>query len=124
MTIFKLKKANAITRFAIFTSPPSWGDLATRISGLFNIPVEDILVVYIRNKTPAALSNDEELQNFYKKNQTDGEIKFVVQDQENIDSGSAVDFQYLNVSHSLPRNRHSHNHLDLVCRFGSIRVIQ
>jgi hypothetical protein len=64
--IFKVKRANHITRFAIFTFQPSWGDLATRISGLFDIPFEDIVVVFIKNKGPVPLSNDEELQSFYK----------------------------------------------------------
>ena len=85
--IFKLKRANAITRFATFASPPSWKDLSTRISGLFDIPVGDILLVYIDN-TPTALADDEELQNFYQKIQSDEEIRFVVQDKENMDGGS------------------------------------
>jgi len=52
-----------------------------RISGLLNIPFEDIVVIFTENKEPVALSNHEELQNFYKSlDQIDEEIKFVVQD--------------------------------------------
>lgn len=105
--IFKLKKTNAITRYAIFTSPPSWDDLAMRISELFKFPLEDVIVTYVTNKEPVGLANDKELQNFYNSlrlevDQIDKEIKFVVQDRENFDSGSAVDSPMFHISYLLP----------------------
>lgn len=40
MHLFKFKKANALTRLANFDTLPTWGDLASKIAELFDIPLE------------------------------------------------------------------------------------
>jgi hypothetical protein len=82
---FKLKKANAPSRFAHFDEQPSWADLASKITQLFtcNIPSDRVGVAF----KPVILSNEQDLQCFYKSlERSSEEIKFVVQDLHSTDS--------------------------------------
>ena len=84
---FKLKKADALTKLAAFDKQPSWRDLATEITLLFDIPPDDIIVSYIdKDKETITLHNKEELQCFYKSLAIGQRIKFVVQDTKVPDS--------------------------------------
>ena len=89
---FKLKKANAPTRLAYFDAPPSWGDLALKIAELFDIPAKDVGVAFVdKAKDAVTLTNDQELQQFYKHlDQSSEENKFVVQDLQTPDGESAL----------------------------------
>jgi hypothetical protein len=128
---FKLKKANAPSRFAHFDEQPSWDDLASKIGQLFNIPSDRIGVAVIaKDKEPDILANEQDLQLFYKfLDQSSQEIKFVVQDLQTPDRESAfslfsslnthqplVYFPPANISYyvsslttSLPVSDHLHN---------------
>jgi PB1 domain len=91
---FKFKKSNALTRIAEFEAQPSWGDLASKIAQLFNIPLKDVGVTYFDKAQDAVtVTNEQELQHFYyissKLNQSSEENKFVVQDLRNPDGESA-----------------------------------
>ena len=79
---FKLKKADTLTQLATFDKQPSWRDLATKITLLFDIPLDDIIVSYIdKDRETITLHNEEELRRFYKFTGLSSEtIKFVVQD--------------------------------------------
>lgn len=80
---FKLKKANAPSRFAHFDELPSWDD-SSRITRLFNIPSSRVGVAFIaKEKEPENLSDKRDLQRFYesldqRSDQRSEEIKFVV----------------------------------------------
>jgi hypothetical protein len=78
----KLKKAKAPTRLALFDVQPSWGDLASKIFGLYNISLENVSVTFFDEaKDAVTITSKEELQHFYKHYcQSSKEIKFVVQD--------------------------------------------
>ena len=88
---FKLKKANTPSRFAHFDEKPSWADLASKISQLFNIPTDRVGVAFIaKDKDPDILANEQDLQLFYKfLDKSSQEIKFVVQDLQTPDRESA-----------------------------------
>ena len=93
---FKFKKNNAPTRIAEFDAQPSWGDLASKIAQLFNIPLKDIGVAYFdKAKDAVTITNEQELQRFYKSPKLDQfvedlqEIKFVMQDLQTPDGESA-----------------------------------
>ena len=88
---FKLKKANTPVRLAHFDVQPSWGDLASKISSLFNIPLKDVGVAFFdKAKDVVTLTNEQDLQYFYKSfDQSSEEIKFVVQDLQTPDGESA-----------------------------------
>jgi hypothetical protein len=81
---FKLKKANAPSRFAHFDELPSWDDLSSRIARLFNIPSNRVGVAFIaKEKELENLSDKRDLQRFYesldqRSDQRSEEIKFVV----------------------------------------------
>ena len=87
----KLKKANASARLVYFDAQPSWGDLASKIANLFNIPPKNIGVAFVdKAKNAVTLTNEQELQRFYKSlDQSSEEIKFVVQDLQTPDGESA-----------------------------------
>lgn len=88
---FKLKKANTPSRFAHFDEKPSWADLASKISPLFNIPTDRVGVAFIaKDKDPDILANEQDLQLFYKfLDKSSQEINFVVQDLQTPDRESA-----------------------------------
>lgn len=101
---FKLKKANTPSRFAHFDEQPSWADLASKISQLFNIPSDRIGVAFItKDKEPDILANERDLHLFYKfLDQSSQEIKFVVQDLQTPDRESAFSlFFFLNTHQPL-----------------------
>jgi len=101
---FKLKKANDPTRLADFDAPPSWEDLALKISKLFDIPAKDVGVAFVdKAKGAVTLTNDQELQQFYKHlDQSSEEIKFVVQDLQTPDGESALILPHKMALVSLP----------------------
>ena len=76
---FKLKKADASTELASFEKQPNWRDLVSKISLIFDIPPDNVIVSHVdKNIT---LHNEEELQRFYRSLGPSSEsIKFVVQD--------------------------------------------
>jgi hypothetical protein len=79
---FKLKKADASTRHANFPKNPSWGNLASVISLLFDVPLDRVGVAFIdEDKNARSLANEQELQSFYDSlDHSPGVFKFVVQD--------------------------------------------
>jgi len=91
---FKFKKANAPTRLAHFDAQPTWGDLASKIVALFDIPRKDVGVAYVdKYKHAITLNNEQELEDFYKSlDQSSEEIKFVVQDLRTPDGESTFSF--------------------------------
>jgi hypothetical protein len=91
---FKFKKANAPTRLADFDTQPTWGDLASKIAKLFDIPLKDVGVAFVDKRNDAiTLSNEQDLQRFYKwLDPSSEEIKFVVQDLWTPDGQSAFSF--------------------------------
>jgi len=94
---FKLKNAKAPTRLAYFDTQPTWGDLASKIAKLFDIPLNDVGVAFVDKRKDAITLNDEEdLQGFYNSlDQSSEEIKFVVQDLRTPDGESAFSFMHL-----------------------------
>ena len=88
---FKFKKANAPTRLADFDTQPSWEDLSSKIAKLFDIPLKDVGVAFVDKRNEAVtLNNEQDIQRFYKSlDQSSEEIKFVVQDLQTPDGGSA-----------------------------------
>ena len=91
---FKFKKSNAPTRVAEFDTQPSWGDLASKVAQLFNIPLKHVGVTYFDEaKDAVTITNEEELQGLYYKSfrldQSFEENKFVVQDLRTPDGESA-----------------------------------
>jgi hypothetical protein len=95
---FKLRKANAPSRFAHFDGQPSWADLASKITQLFIIPPDRVGIAFItKDKEPAILSNEQDLQLFYGSlDQSSEEIKFIVQDLQTPDCESAFSLFFLN----------------------------
>lgn len=88
----KLKKADAPTQLAVFDELPTWGVLAQKIRELLNIPLDrEVRVAFFEEaKEPVILSNEQELQCFYKSlDQSSEEIEFVVQDFQVPDGESA-----------------------------------
>jgi len=71
-----------LTKHADFPENPSWGDLASMITQLFNIPPAHIGVAFIdKDKNTISLANNQELQGFYHSLYHSPQvIKFVVQD--------------------------------------------
>jgi PB1 domain len=118
---FKFKKSNAPTRIAEFDAQPSWGDLASKIAQLFNIPLKDVGVTYFDKAQDAVtITNEQGLQHFYyymssKLDQSSEENKFVVQDLRNPDGESDFPRNIALVSSLLLRIR-SH-HLALLITF-------
>jgi len=47
MPLCKLKHVNLPARLVFFDAPPSWDDLASKISKIFGIPLENIGVAYV-----------------------------------------------------------------------------
>jgi hypothetical protein len=80
--IIKLKKAKAPTRLTFFDVQPSWGDLSSKIVGLYNVSPENVSIIFFDEaKDTVSINSNEELQYFYKHYyQSSKEIKFVVQD--------------------------------------------
>ena len=91
---FKFKKANAPTRLADFDTQPTWGDLASKIAQLFDIPLKDVGVAFVdKCKDAITLNNEQDLQRFYNSlDQSSEEIKFVVQDLRTPDGESTFSF--------------------------------
>jgi hypothetical protein len=90
--VFKLKKANAPSRLAVFDVPPSWEQLASRITQYFDIPLGDVGVAFVdENKETVVLVDEQELQYFYKSffQSAQEKIKFVVQNLQTPDGESA-----------------------------------
>ena len=100
---FKLKKANAPAKLAHFDAQPSWGDLASKIANLFNIPPKDIGVAFIdKAKDAVTLTNDQELQDFYQSfDRSSEEVKFVVQDLQTSDGEPAFSRFFLTIPMAL-----------------------
>jgi Wiskott-Aldrich syndrome protein len=87
--LFKLKQANAPTRIAGFDGQPSWHDLASRITHLFNIPLDRVGVAFVDEaREPVILTGEQGLQDFYKDYQSSGKVKFVVRDLQTPDGAS------------------------------------
>jgi hypothetical protein len=89
---FKLKKADASTELASFEKQPNWRDLVSKISLIFDIPPDNVIVSHVdKNIT---LHNEEELQRFYRSLGPSSEsIKFVVQDIKLPDRERIILFQ-------------------------------
>ncbi|KAF8634913.1 hypothetical protein AX15_000656 [Amanita polypyramis BW_CC] len=78
---FKLTKRSGITRRVAFPEHPTWQALATRISGLFDIPIDRVAVSYIdADDDEVTLNTDDELMYFYQTCKQPGVIKLFVQD--------------------------------------------
>jgi hypothetical protein len=83
---FILKKANASTKLAYFSKAPSWEDLTSKITHLFNIPSDRVDVAFVeKDEQPITLTNEGELQDLYKWLPSEL-IKLVVQDTSSPDS--------------------------------------
>jgi PB1 domain len=86
MPIFKLK-SKAFTRLVSFDAQPTWENLASEISLLFDIPMEAVGVTFIDEAGDlVTLTNEKDLQSFFDKffiADTKFFPKFVVQ---NLDS--------------------------------------
>jgi hypothetical protein len=89
---FKLKKADASTRHANFPKNPSWGNLASVISLLFDVPLDRVGVAFIdEDKNARSLANEQELQSFYDSlDHSPGVFKFVVQDLTAPDASTTI----------------------------------
>ena len=88
---FKLKKPNARINLVSFDWQPSWEDLASSISELYNIPPDRIGVAFFNNKAkePDILTDEQQFQRFYKSlDPSEEPIKFVVQDLQTLDGES------------------------------------
>lgn len=91
-TLFKLTKPpDGLTRRILFQDRPTWAQLAAKIAGLYAVPKANIGVSYVdADGDEVTLSSDEELQDFYRYADFDGEagggdaspkaIKFAVRD--------------------------------------------
>ena len=81
-TLFTLEKAGASTQLATLDKQPNWPDLVTKISLIFDIPPDNVIVSHVeKDKETITLHNEEEFQRFYKSLGPSSEsIKFVVQD--------------------------------------------
>jgi Wiskott-Aldrich syndrome protein len=85
----KLKQANAPSRVAGFDGQPSWNDLASKITHLFNIPLDRVGVAFVDEAgEPVILTDEQGLQDFYKDYQSSGKVEFVVQDLQTPDGTS------------------------------------
>ncbi|KAK0198843.1 hypothetical protein F5146DRAFT_1117509 [Armillaria mellea] len=84
MTIqFKLRNdRSAQTRRISFPHQPVWETLASKISALYDIPLDKIAVTYIdADDDKVTLSTQDELQDFFQATHKSGEVvKFTVQD--------------------------------------------
>ncbi|KAK0246248.1 hypothetical protein EDD85DRAFT_803588 [Armillaria nabsnona] len=84
MTIqFKLRdERSAQTRRISFPHQPIWETLASKISALYDIPLDKIAVTYIdADDDKVTLSTQDELQDFFQATHKSGEVvKFTVQD--------------------------------------------
>lgn len=79
--LFRFKKANSPTRLVYFEMWPSWQDLASNVSRLFDIPQEKVGIAFVENRDATMLENERGFQGFYQSlDQSCKEIKFVVQD--------------------------------------------
>lgn len=69
-TLFKFTKLpDAVTRRVLFTSRPSWDELAAKIESLYDIPKYDVGVAYLdTDGDEVTLSTNDELQDFYEFN--------------------------------------------------------
>jgi hypothetical protein len=90
----QFKKANAPSRLADFDTQPTWGDLASKIAKLFDIPLKDVGVAFVdKCNDVITLNSEQDLQRFYRSlDQSSEEIKFVVQDLRTPDGESAFSF--------------------------------
>jgi hypothetical protein len=96
----RLKKANAPSQLLEFDAWPTWDELSWRIVVLYQIPHDKILLTFCNPDTHFVnLSNDEELQQLYKRLWgTYRYIKFVVQNSQALD-GELVLPHPFHVSH-------------------------
>jgi hypothetical protein len=79
----KLKKAMAPTKLTFFDVQPSWGDLASKIVGLYSdVSLNAVSITFFDEaKDKVTIDSEEKLQRFYRRfDQPPKGIKFVVQD--------------------------------------------
>ena len=125
MPLCKLKHVNLPARLVFFDAPPSWDDLASKISKIFGIPLENVGVAYIDEARLSILvTNEQGLQQYYKcLGPSSEEIKLVVLNAEDHDCESAVPFMshiaysFLTCSSSISLKKNCFN---LVRRFQSV----
>ncbi|KAF5376092.1 hypothetical protein D9615_007752 [Tricholomella constricta] len=82
---FILKQADASTRLACFDGLPSWRDLAAKVKELFTITSDhEVRFTFLEEaKAPVIITNEQELQQFYKSlDHSTEKIELVVQDFE------------------------------------------
>ena len=89
LTEFKLSKRNGIIRRAVFPECPTWEALATRISELYGIPLDQVAVSYVDAEgDEVTLNTEEELKQFYQTCKPSTAIKLFVQDLVTLRSGA------------------------------------
>ena len=79
MSVVRLKKPPFPTRNESFNVRPSWVELASRITKLFDIPLERVGVAYIDEDHETSVITDETgLLDYYNSISETFKIKFVV----------------------------------------------
>ncbi len=132
MSLVRLKRAPFPTRVEAFDARPSWAELASRITKIFDIPLENVGVAYVdeANKTSTSVvTNELALLEYYDSISEAVKIKFVVVNVEQHDSKFACSclFRPINpqsAATTIPSSWSSKSHLsDLSGMHSSISSI-
>lgn len=94
MSLVRLKKAPFPTRVEAFNARPSWDELASRITKIFHIPLENIGVSYIDGDETCVVTNELALLKYYDSISEALKITFVVVDLGQRDSEFACSSPY------------------------------
>lgn len=87
---FKLKRGDALPRFAYYSVRPTWAVLSLRIAEDFGIPQKKLGLAFVdHDESIATLTNQTELQDFYDSDKSSGYAKFFVQNQDAPEGESA-----------------------------------
>ena len=124
MHVIKLKRSpDASTILEFFDALPSWENLSSKISNVFNIPLTNVGAAYVhKDRESVTLTNDQGLQQYFS-DQSCQEFKFVVQDTHKPDCESGSSLCLISATHSYPPSC-NYNRFNLVSGFKSVRSIQ
>ena len=78
MTLVRLKKFPFPYRVESFNARPSWVELASRITKIFDIPLEKVGVAYMDDDETSVITDETALLDYYNSIPETLKIKFVV----------------------------------------------